>query len=47
MKEVTPGFELSLEGSPVFSSVLPLMMRDGVEYKTPPNPLEGVVLNWP
>ena len=47
MKEVPAGFGLSWEGIPVFPPVLVLMVRDGVEYKAPPNPLEGVPLNWP
>ena len=46
-KEVTPGFGLSWEGSPVFPLVLVVMVRDGVEYKAPPNPFEGAPVNWP
>ena len=45
-KEVTPGLGLSWEGRPAFPPVLVLIVRDGVEYKAPPNPLEGVPLNW-
>ena len=47
MKEGTPGFTLSWEGSLVLSLALGLIVGDGVEYKISLNPLEGVPLNWP
>ena len=43
-KEVTPGFKLSWEGTPVVLLVSVLIVRDGVKHKTLPNLLEGVLL---